>query len=395
MPTLSDSARDVVVVLSMCSDAAAPWHLLEALLDEQQLWDGCRDLMAAGCLEQTARGGPLRLLRVQGNLRNARSRKLQQRFVQHLLQVCREIPPAAGLREAAYWLDYLPQLERLAGKFLKQVPDAELGWPFVALSRLCEAQNDRPRAVYWSARAVAVLQARLGPTHLDTATAYNNLAAAYHQAGHHAQAEELYGQALRIRESQLGMDHPHLVTVLSNLAGACRSQAKLELCLEYLQRASAIAGTQSLPLLLQLAEACSQSGDFQRALSVCRSALAQCPVGDPNRGFVLQNFGSVLHKLGQQEEAHHWLTQALELQRGHFGSQHPAVATLLNNWGVLFFLEGELTRACQLLAEALEIRLHSLGPGSAETRATAANLAAVKQKLETPPSPTESTELPK
>ena len=395
MPALSDSARDLAVLLSLCSEGAAAWHLLEAVLDEQQLWDGCRDLIAAGCLENTARGGPLRLLRVQGNLRGARSRKLQQRFLQHLLQVCREIPPAAGVREAAYWLDYLPQLERLASKFLKQIPDEELGWPFVALSRLCEAQNDRPRAVYWSARAVAVLQARLGPMHLDTATAYNNLAAAYHQAAHYAQAEHLYGQALHIRELQLGAEHPHLVTVLSNLAGACRSQGKLDLCLQHLQRASAIAGTQSLPLLLQLAEAYSQSGEPERALSVCRSALSSCSSDDPNRGFVLQNFGSVLHKLGQLEDAHSWLAQALELQRAHFGSQHPAVATLLNNWGVLFFLDGELARSCELLAESLEIRQHSLGPRSPETRATAANLAAVRQRLETPPSPKESTEPPR
>ncbi|MBS2034252.1 tetratricopeptide repeat protein [bacterium] len=379
MPRLSDSARDLLILLSSCAQGAAAWHLLEALLDEQALWSGCLELMASDQLESTSRGGNLRLKHGPQAIKGARARLLQMRWIKHLLEVCQQIPSAAGIREGACWFDYIPHLECLTTRFLKQVPDADLGWPFVALSRLCEAQADRPQSMYWSARALAILQARLGPDHPDTATAYNNLAAAYHQAAHHAQAEELYLQALRIREQQLGREHPYLVNVLSNLAGACRSQGKLELSLNYLQRASSIAGSQSLPVLLQLAETYAQIGDLERALSVCRQALAQSPAEDPNRAFLLQNMGSVLHKSGHAQEAHVLFQQALELQRAHLGSHHPAIATLLNNWGVLFYLDGELARSDQLLTEALQIRLQSLGPRSAETRATAANLAAVRQ----------------
>ena len=362
-----------------------PWHFLEGLR-EGDLWEECGPLIQAQLLQAPSRGAPLRLIGRQEirefSMRGARGRKLRKRFIEYLLEQCRQVPGLGGLRDSAYWLDLIPQLEQLAGSLLSEVPDSELGWPFVALARLCEAQGDRPRGTYWSARAVAVLQVRLGGDHLDTATAYNNLAAAYHQSGHHSQAEQLYRNALTIRETQLGPEHPHLVTVLTNLAGACRNQDKLELCLGYLQRAAGIVGMErreSLPLLMQLAEAYLRGEQTELAASTCRRALALIEAEDPNRGFLLQSLAMVLHKSGQPEDGHHWISEAVELQRRFFGSQHPALGTTLNNWAVLHYLDGDIARSRKLFEEALKIRLDALGPNNPETLATFANLEAVNQ----------------
>jgi tetratricopeptide (TPR) repeat protein len=383
LPGLGEGARELAGFLSLCAEGPVAWHFLEGLAARDP-WEDCGRLLEARLLEPLSRGAPVCLLRRQEvrklSLRGARGRKLQNRFVGYLLEQCPQVPHLGGLRESAYWLDFIPQLEELVGPLLDAVPAGELGWPFVALSRLYEAQGDRPRSSYWSARAVAVLQARLGPEHLDTATAYNNLAAAYHQASHYAQSEQLYGLALRIREQQLGRDHPHLVAVLTNLAGACRNQGKLSECLEYLHRAAAIVGMdrrESLPLLLQLAEAYLRGEQMELAASTCRRALALVQNDDPNRSFILQNLGNVLHRSGQKEDGHECMVAAVDLQRKFFGSQHPALATTLNNWGVLHYLEGDLERSRQLLAEALEIRRNALGDNNPDTRATAANLQAV------------------
>lgn len=380
---LGEEARELAGLLGLCAAGPVPWHVVEGLWDGD-LWEASRALVEAGVLQPCARGASLQLLERQNVrsvlMRGARGRKLQKRFIAYFLEQCRLVPSLGGVRESAYWLDLIPQLEELVGPLLSGVPDSELGWPFVALNRLCEAQGDRPRATYWSARAVAVLQARLGPEHLDTATAYNNLAAAYHQAAHYAQAEELYAYALHIRAQQLGHDHPYLVTVLTNLAGCCRNQGKLPQCLEYLQRAAGIVGMdrrESLPLLMQLAEAYLKGGQMDLAASIGRRALSLVQDHDPNRSFILLNLGSVLHRSGQRADGHRCMSQAADWQRAFFGGQHPALATTLNNWGVLCYLDGDLERARQLLGEALEIRLQTLGAHNPETRATAANLEAV------------------
>jgi len=380
---VSEDGRELAGLLSLCSVGAVPWHLAEGLW-EGDLWEASRSLVEAGVLERRPRGAPLQLIDRQNvrklSMRGARGRRSQKRFIAYFLEQCRQVPSLGGVRESAYWLDLIPQLEELAGPLLAGVPDGELGWPFVALNRLYEAQGDRPRATYWSARAVAVLQARLGPEHLDTATAYNNLAAAYHQAAHYAQAEELYANALHIRAQELGHDHPHLVTVLTNLAGCCRNQGKLPECLDYLQRAAGIVGMdrrESLPLLMQLAEAYLKGEQMELAASIGRRALALVQEDDPNRSFILLNLGSVLHGSGQRADGHRCMSQAADLQRAFFGGQHPALATTLNNWGVLYYLDGDLERSRQLLGEALEIRLQALGANNPETRATAANLEAV------------------
>ena len=378
-----EGARELAGLLGLCAAGPVPWHLVDGLWDGD-LWEASRALVEAGVLEPCVRGACLSLRDRQSarklSMRGARGRRVQKRFIAYFLDQCRQVPSLGGLRESAYWLDLIPQLEELVGPLLAALPDEELGWPFVALNRLCEAQGDRPRATYWSARAVAVLQARLGPEHLDTATAYNNLAAAYHQAAHYAQAEELYTYALHIRGQQLGQEHPHLVTVLTNLAGCCRNQGKLPQCLEYLQRAAGIVGMdrrESLPLLMQLAEAYLKGEQMDLAASVGRRALALVQEDDPNRSFILVNLGSVLHRSGQKADGHRCMSQAAELQRVFFGGQHPALATTLNNWGVLCYLDGDLERSRQLLGEALEIRRRALGANHPETRATAANLEAV------------------
>lgn len=380
---LKEGVRELAGLLSLCAEGPVAWHILE-VLREDDCWEDCRLLARADLLEAPGPGSAIRLLKRQEvrdfSMRGARGRKLRKGFIARLLEQCRQIPSLGGLRESACWRDWIPQFEQLAGPLLGEVPDAELGWPFVALARLCEAEGDRPRSTFWSARAVAVLQARLGPEHLDTATAYNNLAAAYHQAGHHPQAEQLYGNALHIREKQLGPEHPHLVTVLTNLAGACRNQGKLDLCLAHLERAAGIVGMErreSLPLLMQLAEAYARGEKTDLAASVCRRALALIEPEDPNRSFILQSLATVLHKAGQKSDGHRWMGEAALLQRRFFGSSHPALATTLNNWAVLHYLDGDLSCSRELLEEALAIRREALGANNPETLATAANLEAL------------------
>jgi tetratricopeptide (TPR) repeat protein len=53
----------------------------------------------------------------------------------------------------------------------------------------------------------------------------NNLAGALRSQGKYEQAEEMHRQALRLRETVLGKEHP---ATLTSMAGALRGQGKHE-----------------------------------------------------------------------------------------------------------------------------------------------------------------------
>ena len=56
----------------------------------------------------------------------------------------------------------------------------------------------------------------------------NNLAGALRSQGKYEQAEEMHRQALRLRETVMGKEHPATLTSMDNLAGRLRGQGKHE-----------------------------------------------------------------------------------------------------------------------------------------------------------------------
>ena len=63
-----------------------------------------------------------------------------------------------------------------------------------------------------------IMQAKLGPDHLDVATSLANLANLYRAMGRFADAKPLCLRSLRIRETWLGPDHPDVAKSLNDLA---------------------------------------------------------------------------------------------------------------------------------------------------------------------------------
>ena len=74
--------------------------------------------------------------------------------------------------------------------------------------------------------ALNIRRSQLGAEHPYTATSLNNLAALYRAQGRYAEAEPLYLDALNIRRSQLGAEHPDTAQSLNNLAGLYESQGR-------------------------------------------------------------------------------------------------------------------------------------------------------------------------
>ena len=68
----------------------------------------------------------------------------------------------------------------------------------------------------------------LGPEHPHVATVLANLAELYSDEGKYAQAEPLYRRALAIREKVLGPEHPAIAPLLANYATLLRATGRQE-----------------------------------------------------------------------------------------------------------------------------------------------------------------------
>jgi tetratricopeptide (TPR) repeat protein len=64
---------------------------------------------------------------------------------------------------------------------------------------------------------------------------------------------------------------------------------------------------------------------------------------------------------GFYDQAAPWLEQCLTFTRNRFDSEHPTVATSLQNLGFIYFSQGSYIKAEQLLLQALEIRQRQYG----------------------------------
>ena len=97
---------------------------------------------------------------------------------------------------------------------------------FLALRHLIELGDSMPRAIAVGEPLTADLERLLGPSHPDTVSARNSLAAAYHAAGRIADAIPLVRQILADRERLLGADHPSTLASRNNLASAYRATGR-------------------------------------------------------------------------------------------------------------------------------------------------------------------------
>ena len=142
-------------------------------------------------------------------------------------------------------------------------------------------QGRYSEAIPLAQQALAIRETALGENHPDVATSLNNLAELYRAQGNYAAAEPLYQRSLSIRETALGETHPDVAQSLNNLALLYQAQ-----------------GNYAAAELL-----------YQRSLSIRETAL---------------------------------------------GENHPDVATSLNNLAGLYQVQGNSVAALTLLERAAE-----------------------------------------
>ncbi|MBK9709727.1 MAG: tetratricopeptide repeat protein [Kouleothrix sp.] len=213
-----------------------------------------------------------------------------------------------------------------------------------AVARAEESLTNYAAACPLYARALAIREQALGPSHPDTATSLNNLAYLLQAQGDYPAARPLYERALAIREQALGPSHPSTATSLNNLAGLLESQG------DYLA---------ARPL-------------YERALAIREQALGP---SHPDTAQSLNNLAALFYAQGDYPAARPLYARVVQIFEQALGPSHPDTATSLNNLAHLLQAQGDYPAARPLYERALAIREQALGPSHPDTAQSLNNLA--------------------
>jgi serine/threonine-protein kinase len=215
----------------------------------------------------------------------------------------------------------------------------------------------------------------LPETELDIPIALSFLGKLRMRDGDFDEAERLLSEALTLRLSLLGREHPAVANALDALGELQLARGDAGSAETYFSEALAIRGalyeerhTDVASGLTYLARARLETGDLvatdtllSKALPIFRRAFGD---DSPDVAEVLERMGDTGVALGDLEAADSLYERALDIWRGKdVEPTHDRVATLLVRIGTLRMRQGELRAALPLLRQGLTLRRRALPEG--------------------------------
>ena len=213
------------------------------------------------------------------------------------------LPALEALAEASAQRD----LRELAGEFegwlgrLKLRGSTDLAYSLDRLARIYKKQGRYREALPLYRQALKIREQQLGSDHPDVASSLYMLAGMYHSHGRYVEADPLYLLALKIFEQQLGTDHPDVATSLNNLAALYQAQGRYG---------------EAEPL-------------YQRSLQIREQQLG---TDHPDVATSLNNLASLYDDQGRYGEAEPLYIRALEIGVKTLPAEHPKIALRQDNF---------------------------------------------------------------
>jgi tetratricopeptide (TPR) repeat protein len=118
-------------------------------------------------------------------------------------------------------------------------------------------------------QALRLRETVLGKEHPDTLTSMNNLASVLSNQGKYEQAEEMLRQALRLQEMVLGKEHPSTLVSKNNLAYNRKLQSQIQRETLGSDHPHAIASARMTPRAGHSTKKCDHCGAVKKQLKIC------------------------------------------------------------------------------------------------------------------------------
>jgi len=198
-------------------------------------------------------------------------------------------------------------------------------------------------------QALSIRRSTLGDDHPSTLDSTSDMGFLLVARGRHSDAESFFREALDGNRRILGDDHPDTLVSINNLGSLLHIQGKLAEAEPY----------------------------FREALEGRRRVLGD----DAHTLASINNMGGLLQAQGKLAEAEPFLREALEGQRRVMGDDHPNTWASISNMGVLLAAQGKLAEAERFYREAIEGHRRVLGDDHPGTLVPIHNLGALLQSL--------------
>ena len=194
---------------------------------------------------------------------------------------------------------------------------------------------------------------------------------AYNGLGLFQSARPLLEEALEIRRSALGEEHPDVAMSLQALGDLLYEMGEYDRAADLSRQSLAmnrkLHGNQSDEVALNLNDLgwlLSSRGDYEESEAMHREALSirRAIHGEesPEIAESLNNLGVVLMEKAEYEESERIFREALAMRRKVLGENHPQTSYTVHNLAVVLEFRGELAASEATYREAIEIdrRLH-------------------------------------
>jgi serine/threonine protein kinase len=245
--------------------------------------------------------------------------------------------------------------------------------------------GDFPQAIQQHERALRLREAQLGPDHPDTLQARNNLATTYLEVGRNTEGIRLIEQTLQQREAKLGADHPDTLISRGSLAAGYVAVGRLDEAIrlyeQTLQQCEANLGPDhpaTLNARNDLATAYGHAGRIPESLRLHEQALQQCEAkfGPDHPDTLACRYGlaSAYDAAGRLTEAIRLHEQTLKRREAILGPNHPETLQSRNAMAATYWSAGRPADAIPLFEQLLKQCQAKLGADHPNTLLTMANL---------------------
>jgi tetratricopeptide (TPR) repeat protein len=237
-------------------------------------------------------------------------------------------------------------------------------------------------------RALKIAEELYGPTHMDVATAANNLGLVLKNLGDFSRAKTYLERSLKINEELFGPEHERVASAANNLGSVLRDLGEYYCAKEQYERSIAIIQKLNRTDFPEVSKSINNLGQIFHDLGDYPNARIQYEQAleidermygplHPEVGRDLNNIGLLLQDMGKPKEAKIKFERALKIYETIFGPNHPEVAISLNNYGRILQDLDDLSGAKKQLERSLNIYENLFGPEYFEIARGANNLGVV------------------
>ncbi|MEM9460319.1 MAG: serine/threonine-protein kinase [Myxococcota bacterium] len=301
------------------------------------------------------------------------------------------ISPARDVDQARYEqaLTWVQHMKALADR----LDDAELQSRYAVTLGYVHRRSKE----YHDARAAFVralqLDLELHPARsLPVANTASALAGVLTELSEHHLAQQYFEHALEIFETELGPQHPTLVSQLKRLGLLYQTMGSMDRARAMLGRSLAIAESANEPDPLQIADIVNGLGivefydnDFVEAREQFQRShdLREQVLGANHYSLVdsFNNLAAIDFMMKDSARGFERLKRARSIVESRYGPRHPDIASILTNLAGHHTLDGDLEAAAQAIRQALEIDEANLGPNSKDVVRNLVNLADLQSRL--------------